>query len=192
MFSMMSGCGSEALFLEKYVLPSEEKYGPNVSYVRKAIHAFYHGGYAPYYNGTKDIPSYKYEIGGNKEALINSLVHSRYTPGVVDMINAYRRNPEKWKTANDKTTGGGRNVREKTQAYSKDLLKNVDMRSPEAVSQVFRNDSVNGESIADIYSRNLRNIGNIDIKPDTIANAIKNGQYKHIHGQNTWRNQSET
>lgn len=190
MLSMMSGCGSEEVFLEKYVLPSEEKYGSNVSYIRKAIHAFYHGGSAPYRDGTRDVPSYKYQAGDQK--IIYSLVHSNYTPGVVDMVNAYRGNPEKWKTANDKTTGGGRNVREKTQAYSKDLLKNVDMRSPEAVSQVFRNDSVNGKSIADIYSNNLRSIGGINITPETIANAIKNGQYKHVNGQNTWRNQTRT
>ncbi len=190
MLNMMNGCGSEEVFLDKYVLPSEENYGPNVKYIRQAIHAFYHGGYAPYRDETRDIPSYKYQQGDQR--IIYSLVHSKYTPGVVRMINAYQANPEKWKATNDKTTGGGRNVREKTQAYSKDLLKNVDMRSPEAVSQVFRNDSVNGESISDIYSRNLLRIGNINITPDAIANAIRNGQYKHVNGQNTWRNQKNT
>lgn len=138
---MMSGCGSEEVFLEKYVLPSEAIYGPNVKYIRQAIHAFYHGGYAPYRDGGRDIASYRYQAGDQR--IIYSLVHSQYTPGVVKMINAYRSNPEKWKAANDRTTGGGRNISEKTQAYSKNLLKNVDMRSPEAVSQVFRNDSVN-------------------------------------------------
>lgn len=79
MLNMMSGCGSEEIFLEKYVLPSEQIYGPNVQYIRQAIHAFYNGGSAPYRDETgRDIPSYKYNRGDQR--VIYSLVHSQYTP----------------------------------------------------------------------------------------------------------------
>lgn len=75
------------------------------------------------------------------------------------MIDAYSGNPEKWKTANDRTTGGGKNVFEKSTAYSRKLLQNIDITNSSSVAQVFRESEINHKSIADTYSENLYKVG---------------------------------